>query len=359
MQNVKCELCEEVFNNAIDIVRHYTTAHKLRTAKKDDQSIIAKSYSLFNGTSPYKCKFEKCNCDTMYRGADDKKHDKGYDVNFCINHFRGVSYQHLLIKYGKEAADIKWKEYKDKQALTNTFEYKQQKFGWTREQFDQYNNSRAVTIDNMIARYGEVEGKRKFEEYCKLQSYAGSSLQYFIDKYGEDEGKVQYERVNKSKAITVDNLKKHYDEETAIKKYIQHVNSRKVLYSKGSQELFDSLTEIYSNECSKIYYATKNKEFAKYCPDTKKYYYFDYCILDKKLIIEYNGLKFHCKPGHESAWKNPYDSDLTADAIKQRDYEKCKFAESLGFTVLVVWEDDYENDKQKTVSTLKEIIDGL
>ena len=43
-------------------------------------------------------------------------------------------------KYGEVDGLKKWEEYCKKQAISNTFEYKQNKYGWTKDQFDEYNN---------------------------------------------------------------------------------------------------------------------------------------------------------------------------------------------------------------------------
>lgn len=70
----------------------------------------------------------------------------------------------------------------DKQAYSNSLEYKQIKHGWTKEQFDTYNKSRATTKKSLIEKYGEQEGTQKWKEYCNKQSYAGCKLEYFIEK---------------------------------------------------------------------------------------------------------------------------------------------------------------------------------
>ena len=72
-------------------------------------------------------------------------------------------------KWGVELGKQKWQEYKNKQAEKNKFEYKQNKFGWTKEKFDEFNKSRAVTLKNMINRYGQEIGNEKWKTYCYLQ----------------------------------------------------------------------------------------------------------------------------------------------------------------------------------------------
>lgn len=64
----------------------------------------------------------------------------------------------MIAKYGEQGGTKKWNEYCKKQALTNTFEYKHQKYDWTKEQFDEYNKSRAVTKENLIRRHCKDKG---------------------------------------------------------------------------------------------------------------------------------------------------------------------------------------------------------
>jgi len=53
-------------------------------------------------------------------------------------------------KHGPEEGKRRYEEYKNFLAEKNTFEYKKEKYGWTEEKFKQFNNSRAVTEDNLI-----------------------------------------------------------------------------------------------------------------------------------------------------------------------------------------------------------------
>ena len=62
----------------------------------------------------------------------------------------GVTEKAMIKKWGIELGKQKWQEYRNKQSEKNKFEYKQNKFGWTKEQFDEFNKSRAVTLKNMI-----------------------------------------------------------------------------------------------------------------------------------------------------------------------------------------------------------------
>lgn len=80
---------------------------------------------------------------------------------------RAVTLENLINKYGKVDGKNRWDSYRKKQAETNTFEYKQKKYGWTKEQFDDYNKSRGVS--------GERNG-----------NYGSSYYQIWVEKYGKE-----------------------------------------------------------------------------------------------------------------------------------------------------------------------------
>ena len=135
--------------------------------------------------------------------------------------------EHWILMFGEEEGLKKWNHYCELQSKTNTFEYKKEKYGWTKEDFDAYNKTRAITLENQIAKYGEEEGTKRFKEYCDKQSYAGCKLEYFIEKYGEVEGKKKYEEVNAKKSLTVDTFINKYGEEEGVIRYHNYMDSKR------------------------------------------------------------------------------------------------------------------------------------
>ena len=49
-----------------------------------------------------------------------------------------------------------------------------------------------ASLPSFIRRFGEVEGKKKFEEYQKTQAKNGNTLEYFVEKLGVEEGTKKY-----------------------------------------------------------------------------------------------------------------------------------------------------------------------
>lgn len=76
------------------------------------------------------------------------------------------------------------------------------------------------------------------------------------------------------------------------------------------------------------------------------------------LIIEYNGGYWHCDPRF---YKKDYfhkKKGLSAKDIWERDKKRINFLEEQGYTVRVIWEHDYLQNKEDAISKIKEEIYG-
>jgi hypothetical protein len=259
----------------------------------------------------------------------------------------------MITRYGEAEGKLKWDIYKNKQSLTNTFEYKQEKYGWTREDFDNYNNSRAVTLENMIKRYGVVNGKIKWDSYCKTQEKVGCTKEYFIERYGEVEGIKKYEEISKLKVVSAENFIRKYGSVIGAERwdaYLRKMQTRKQ-QSKMANELFFEILNTMSDEKKEnIFFEAKNHEYFFSSKGLKTIFVDFYDICQKK-IIEFAGDYWHGNPAiYKSDFYNAkakmtakelYENTLKRNQILQNVYN-CK--------VLTVWENDYLNDKEKTLN---------
>lgn len=152
--------------------------------------------------------------------------------------------------------------------------------------------------------------------------------------------------------------------ELSRKYWENHCYNNGLNISKESIKLFkpiiDELSKI-ENIC--IYCGDKenNKnEYFLYDKENKKYYFYDLTILynDTKLIVEYNGVKFH--PNKEkltteewSNWRCLF-TDQTADDKYKTDLNKKELAIQNGFKYLEVWSSDtVEENTNKIISFLE------
>ena len=277
---------------------------------------------------------------------------------YCKNK---VTLYGMVLLYGKKGYEY-WNDYKDKQSKTNTYEYKKQKYGWTKEKFNEYNKSRAVTIDNLILKHGEEKGKEIWNNYINRQRYT-NTLEYYYEKYGKENGYKEWILYNSSKSNNLESYIKKHGEEKGKEKFIKfweknHYN----FYSKISQELFWGIyKELSLYDKQHTYFATLNKEFGRMNGTT--YYFYDFVITNKNICIEFNGDVWHANPSIYFPNETPkllesMGYNITATEIWKKDEIKVDFLKNLGYNVLIVWENDYIKNKDKMIEKcLKEIYD--
>lgn len=83
--------------------------------------------------------------------------------------------KNMIEKYGKDEGEKRWDIYRQKQAYTNSYEYKRDKYGWSLDEWNDYNKSRGSS--------GEKNG-----------NFGSSYYEVWIEKYGKDEAdKMNYE----------------------------------------------------------------------------------------------------------------------------------------------------------------------
>lgn len=262
-----------------------------------------------------------------------------------------VSLDNFIKKYGEEEGRKRFETYKDKQAQSNTFEYKHEKYGWTKDEFDEFNKSRSVTLENLIRRHGEDEGKRIWKQYCEKQSYT-STKEYLYDTFGEEEAI----KISLCKAHNLDGFIAKYGQEKGTEiynNYISNTSNRK-FYSNLSKTLFDEVCERLSYEGLKfdnIFYG--ENEYWKLSKETKKIYYLDFYIPDIKFVVELNGDYWHCNPDKYEPDYIHTKRHLTAQEIWDIDDERKQILNNeFGCFVMFVWEHDVKQNKDKVINDI-------
>lgn len=266
----------------------------------------------------------------------------------------GVTQKSMIRKWGHDEGLKRWDDYCKKQAETNTFEYKNKKYGMTKEEFDKFNRSRAVTYENLLNKYKDPnKAKEAYDNYINEQKRT-KSLTYMIEKFGIDKAN----EINSQKALTLKNFIRKYGDVDGEIKYKEYLSKHKNYYSKLSQICFNEIDHLILKKYNyKTYYATKNREFGLKIGE--QYVCLDYFIKDLNICIEFNGDYFHGNPKifKETDYPNPYDKKTTAKEIWENDklrYTKLK--EIYGINTYVIWENDYKNNfnvEDFIINTLK------
>lgn len=262
-------------------------------------------------------------------GEDEGK--KRWD-SYCKN--LALTKEKFINMYGEDEGKKRWDSYCKKQSETNTYEYKHEKYGWTKEQFDEYNKSRAITIENMIKRYGEEEGIKRFNEYVDKQRYT-NTLEYFINTYGEEEGNKKWKNFNDARL---------------------NIGS----YSKVSQKLFKDLIkynkDIFKDD-NEIYFAELNHEYECIMSD-KKVYYLDFYDKTLNICIEFNGEAFHPHPQKYKGtdiFKSPFDNTglLVKDIWDKESKRYTDLKNEYGINTIIVWESDYNKSPNEVIKYIR------
>lgn len=248
-----------------------------------------------------------------------------------------------ITKYGKEEAE---KYFREKSRFCIEYWLKRgytEKEGKNKIAELQIENSKRVKnrVNTKAISYWLEKGYNK-DEAKKIiaDSQKTFSLEKCIEKYGEIEGtKIWEERQKKWQKTLHENHNMH------------------VGYSKVSQELFKAIEELYEEEeRDYIFYGSKNREFTIRQDD--KTYVYDFTDLKNRKIIEFNGDIYHGNPQifNESDRPNPYKKQFTAKELWDFDKNKKIIAESEGFDELIIWENEYKQNKQEVINKCKKFL---
>jgi hypothetical protein len=177
--------------------------------------------------------------------------------------------------------------------------------------------------------YSEEEAKIKLSKHQST-----FSLEKCIEKYGLEKGS-EIHKKRQEKWIRTLNNKSEEELDAILRSKIS--NRKGIVRSKSENELFESLSSIFSDV--KDQFILKNN-------DNKR---FVYDIKYKNKIIEFNGTYWHCDPRFFDENFFRKDSKLYAKDIWKKDLRKINLAKENGFEVLVIWEYDYKNHKNQEI----------
>lgn len=159
------------------------------------------------------------------------------------------------------------------------------------------------------------------------------SLKKCVEKYGEKNGLIIFNdrQIKWSKTLLQNGTLKHG-------------------HSKISQQLFNSIMRHYEYiNMKSVFYFNKGGEYFLINDDSR--FLYDFCDLNSRKIIEFNGDIYHANPElYEALDKpNPY-SDLTSEQLWKKDEIKTQCAIDNGFEVLTIWENEYRKKPEEVLN---------
>jgi len=254
----------------------------------------------------------------------------------------------LIQKYGEEIGQQRWESYKQKQAITNSFEYKQQRYGWTKEEFDEYNSSRAVTVENLVKRWGLEKGVAKWEEYCEKQKIT-KSQEYVVERYGQE----YWDELCKIKSKPHNAILLAEKENITIDQAVEKIAAR--FGSAWVSNLEIEFVKHLERQIGAIEHSNLSKPYGKWNHETDSYVVYD--IKHNDCIIEFNGDYWHANP--EIYSEHDEIRNVSARDIWAKDEKKLEIARKSGYRVYVVWEKNYRSNKEKTIQEVVKWIQNI
>ena len=199
------------------------------------------------------------------------------------------------------------------------------------EEIQEINSKKAVTLKNMIRKWGPELGLLKYESWY---SSTGRTLENFQKSYGIDKGLAKY---NEFREIFVKTHKSPVSKES-IKFFVK-------LYKWLRKNSYCTRSDIYWGINGSKEYWLKSEEGFKF---------YDFTIKSLKIILEYNGTAFHAKLGNEN-WRGAFGTPYI-DSIKNDEF-KLRLAKSQGFKLFYIWSDENLENKLDEIKEL--VIESL
>lgn len=220
-----------------------------------------------------------------------------------------------------------------------------------------------ISLDSFIKRYGEEEGKCKYEAMRrKLRSKSKRCLEYWVNTgMSLEEAK---EAVSKEQTRGLEWYISKFGEAIGNEKFLNR--NRVGFTSKESilffERVFDFLISNGVKEKDIFWGSRGSREFFL---RKDRFYFYDFTILPLKVIIEYNGLLWHPSLTHMSRddfekWSHPFEKGITAQDKVKFDIIKNSLAIERGFSLLEVWNtDNLDVELNRVISFLADKLRGF
>lgn len=188
-----------------------------------------------------------------------------------------------------------------------------------------------------------------------------SNLEYWIEKCGGDLEKANRLYKERQRTFTKEKCIEKYGEEKGLEVWRERQEkwSTKMenMYKEGKFSRYNNKTfsklsmEIIDNLPKEDAHFNENEFWIR---EGQRFYYVDYERKGK--IIEINGDYWHCNP---EIYQSDYfhkNKNMYAHQIWDYDNEKLNTLQEKGYQVLVIWEKDFNNDKEGTIRKCLEFL---
>lgn len=361
---MKCYICNEEVKGTKGLSVHITKKHEISKQEYYDKYISKKERP--------KCYF--CDNDAYFISLTNG-YKKICSSKECLGKTRATgTYEFLMYKYGlteeeakkeqekrannrgekiKESFDKKYENDKDfhKKRSHNTKEF------WMNKGFSEEESiKKSEEVMKMIHEKTFKKFKDNPEKYDDIRT---SQLKYWLKK-GYNYKKAKEKLKERQRTFTLEKCIKKYGKVKGKKIYNDRQKHWSELiekkyqngeFSKTSKNHFSYLeielieNIIFKLKLKKFYSALNENQFYRRINNITYSYDFVY----KNKIIEFNGDYWHCNPDFYN--KNFFHKHKQMFAYEIWKYDKIKKEniENEGFVVLIIWENEYKQNKEKTI----------
>lgn len=300
----------------------------LKHLTEDEKQDIINDYiieglSLVEMSKKYKLPYSQFQRILPSLGVKLRKLKEANNMPKCREQYR----QTMLKKYGTThnfnkdcESRKKWeKRLLDEEGITNVFQRKEvidkikntmlERYG---ENGIYYNRTKGSTLEYWINKLGEEKGVEKFNDICHNKGNS-NRYEYYIEKYGEIEGNFRWKKRM----------------ERMLKVFKNNIGLNEKCYA-----ILDKHSIVYE------------KEYKIYKKSIHRYYSYDIKI--NNLIIELNGIYWHCSPKKYQPNDIVHFPGNTYIRAKDKwEYDKMKRETAIeqGYIVETIWEDEFNETK--------------
>jgi len=225
--------------------------------------------------------------------------------------------------------------------------------------------------------YSEEEAENKVHEFAKesLKDRIGpTQIEYYLNQ-GMSEEDAKEALSERQRTFTLDKCIEKYGKEEGERRFYERQRkwSEKVegMYKQGlfskipkkqdgfssnlEKEFISNLLNETKIESKNCFSCVGNRQFFVFDNIESRCYAYDFCYKNK--IIEFNGDFWHYNPETFKDKDSFSNNKMKAEERWAYDKKKKQYAESLGFDVLVVWENDYKKNKESVIAECKEFLE--